>query len=131
MKKILNIIVYILNLILLVTPVVLEKLSKTKMGVHRYVIAKNIKIQGMLNINFLKLIFIASIVIGLILLLYKNRKYKKISVLMIMILGVIGTVFTFNDFNLKSYYFFLLAICINIALGYINLILSKIKNKLK
>lgn len=127
MKRFFNIVIYILNLVVLLSPMVLEKLTKTKMGLYRYVIAKNIKIQGMLNINVLKFIFIASIIIGLVILLYKNRKYKKLSVLIIMILGVVGTVLTFDNFKLKSYYFFLLAIFINLVLSYINLILSKKK----
>lgn len=122
-RKVITYLIYLLNVVLLIIPFVLEYFGKKKMMMHRFLLSKNAEFEAIFtntNINIIRGVLVLFIAIGVIVLIKKNRLSKYTSILSIL-LSILTLVLTFNDFSLKAYYFMLLAAIVNSVLGMVNI----------
>ena len=137
-KIIRNILTFIQGFIF-IPSIVLEHLSKEKMGVIRYLVFKKQTYQktffGSYYINLYKCILIAGSAVCVILFIYnccKTRDVKLIKSISVAIaLNLTGIVFIFNKHIelLNAYHFFLISIFIIIILQYIKLLIQYLVKK--
>lgn len=122
-RKVITYLIYLLNVVLLIIPFVLEYFGKKKMMMHRFLLSKNAEFEAIFtntNINIIRGVLVLFIAIGVIVLIKKNMLSKYTSILSIL-LSILTLVLTFNDFSLKAYYFMLLAAIANSVLGMVNI----------
>lgn len=125
-KRSLNIVLIILQLISILGVIILQYLSTRKMGVAQYLSYKNIKFKEQLFrpefLNIYKIVLIVILIVSIILLFYKlarskSRKLNKglIIVPLLSVMGIGFILFT-NSMELRGYYFFIIAIFLNIVI---------------
>jgi hypothetical protein len=131
MKKVINIILYILIGVLYTIPLIIESLYSSHMMLYRYIIAKSYYFeQSVFTADFINILRISLIIltmISLIILIYLYTKKRRIILDSVfnIIFNVIGLGVVYMDKTiLITYYFLLLVALINIVISYINLILS-------
>ena len=129
MKKkynILNLILSIIQIIFILPALILENLSKKKMGVIRYLVFKKEEFSaGIFNANNLIIIIIIFIVN-----MKKNFKYK-INFFIIIVLDIILFLFINYEgiFKLEAYHFFIIEIFIIMIIEYIKLFINIFINR--
>ncbi|EPY2274129.1 hypothetical protein ACXAUS_003023 [Clostridium sporogenes] len=140
MKKtynIFNLILSIIQIIFVLPALILENLSKKKMGVIRYLVFKKEEFStGIFNANNLIiykwiLLFIAIIItIIFIVNMKKNFKYK-INFFIIILLNIILFLFVSYEeiFKLEAYHFFIIEIFIIMIIEYIKLFINIFSNR--
>ncbi|MEW8956741.1 hypothetical protein [Clostridium sp.] len=137
-KKIFITILYILQIAILIPSIVLEILSKEKMGVMRYLVYKNdVLQQGAFNSNLIRIYSGILIVISLALIIYGLRNIGKIrGYSLIVIIGAIAfSIMTVVSFNLTymqgmlAYHFFLISFLVITVIQYIKIIVVLINNR--
>lgn len=122
-RKVATYLIYLLNIVLLVIPFALEYFGAKKMMMHRFLLSKNPEFEVIFtntNINIIRAVLVLFIVIGVIVLIKKNR-LSKFACIFSILLSTATLVLTFNDFSLKAYYFVLLSVIINSVLSMINI----------
>ncbi|NFM59034.1 hypothetical protein FDB98_19305, partial [Clostridium botulinum] len=132
MKKkynIFNLILSIIQIIFILPALILENLSKKKMGVIRYLIFKKEEFSsGIFNTNNLiiykwVLLFISIIIIIIFIVNMKKKLKCKINFFIIILLNIILFLFVSYEsiFNLQAYHFFIIEIFIIMIIKYIRL----------
>ncbi|EJO5347596.1 hypothetical protein NRP93_001683 [Clostridium botulinum] len=140
MKKrynIFNLILSIIQIIFILPALILENLSKKKMGVIRYLIFKNQEFsKGIFNENNLiiykwTVLFIAIIAILIFIIDMKNKLKYKMNFFIIILLNIILYIFINYEgiFNLEAYHFFIIGIFIIIFIEYIKFFINISSNK--
>lgn len=138
-NSIISVILLSIELCLILAVIVLENLSARKMGVMRSLVYRNKVLKEgffsteMLNIYLLVLIFCTGTILAVSLIkLFKNkssRRLKKLSLLITLIIAGIIFLFSSRIREFSAYYFFLIAIFINILLEFLRLIFLGFANK--
>lgn len=124
MKKIYRVFINALSMLLLIIPVCFEHLAKTKMGVHRYVVAKNIKFERIFTtrqMTIIKVFLIISVVIACISFITTKVRVIKREALIIFTMTFISLGLVYEFISFKVYYFFLISIILNLILRYLSL----------
>lgn len=123
LKKRISRFIFIITVILIIAPFVIEYFTKTKMGAYRYIIAKNRKLEVIFNsgnINMLKIVFLLTLIAGILFIMVKNKKYIKFS-LQVITFSTIGLILTLNEFELNSYYFLIISVIVCTILSLLSL----------
>ena len=133
-----NILTFI-QVFIFIPSILLEHLSKEKMGVIRYLVFKKKTYEktffNSYFINLYKLILIVGIVVCVILFIYNCSKIRDIkftkSIIVATAVNLTGIVFIFNKHIelLNAYHFFLISIFITIILQYIKLLIQYLVKK--
>ncbi|NFA14896.1 hypothetical protein EXM43_18780 [Clostridium botulinum] len=140
MKKkynIFNLILSIIQIIFILPALILENLSKKKMGVIRYLIFKKEEFSsGIFNTNNLiiykwVLLFISIIIIIIFIVNMKKKLKCKINFFIIILLNIILSLFVSYEsiFNLQAYHFFIIEIFIIMIIEYIKLFINIFSNR--
>ncbi|NFC22978.1 hypothetical protein EXN04_19695 [Clostridium botulinum] len=140
MKKkynIFNLILSIIQIIFILPALILENLSKKKMGVIRYLIFKKEEFSsGIFNTNNLiiykwVLLFISIIIIIIFIVNMKKKLKCKINFFIIILLNIILFLFVSYEgiFNLQAYHFFIIEIFIIMIIEYIKLFINIFSNR--
>ncbi|NFC16065.1 hypothetical protein EXM86_03205 [Clostridium botulinum] len=140
MKKkynIFNLILSIIQIIFILPALILENLSKKKMGVIRYLIFKKEEFSsGIFNTNNLiiykwVLLFISIIIIIIFIVNMKKKLKCKINFFIIILLNIILFLFVSYEsiFNLQAYHFFIIKIFIIMIIEYIKLFINIFSNR--
>lgn len=135
MKKVMCIILTILELSFFAGAFIVNYFTKKKMGMLRHVIGKNSTFEKLYPIDSLKSFAICIFVIMLILVfvLYRKRKTKNINNLIICLILVIAYtifVFAFSTSTIKAYYYILFLSGIGVFIHLIKslIFIPRIKN---
>lgn len=138
-NSIISVILLSIELCLILAVIVLENLSARKMGVMRSLVYRNKVLKEgffsteMLNIYLLVLIFCMGTILAVSLIkLFKNKsslRLKKLSLLITLIIAGIIFLSSSRIREFSAYYFFLIAIFINILLEFLRLIFLGFANK--
>ncbi|NFC11642.1 hypothetical protein EXM91_20645 [Clostridium botulinum] len=140
MKKkynIFNLILSIIQIIFILPALILENLSKKKMGVIRYLIFKKEEFSsGIFNTNNLiiykwVLLFISIIIIIIFIVNMKKKLKCKINFFIIILLNIILFLLVSYEsiFNLQAYHFFIIEIFIIMIIEYIKLFINIFSNR--
>ncbi|HDK7137463.1 TPA: hypothetical protein PTV42_000805 [Clostridium botulinum] len=140
MKKkynIFNLILSIIQIIFILPALILENLSKKKMGVIRYLIFKKEEFSsGIFNTNNLIiykwiLLFISIIIIIILIVNMKKKLKCKINFFIIILLNIILFLLVSYEsiFNLQAYHFFIIEIFIIMIIEYIKLFINIFSNR--
>ncbi|NEZ88515.1 hypothetical protein EXM70_20445 [Clostridium botulinum] len=135
--KIFNLILSIIEIIFILPALILENLSKKKMGVIRYLIFKKEEFSsGIFNTNNLiiykwVLLFISIIIIIIFIVNMKKKLKCKINFFIIILLNIILFLFVNYEsiFNLQAYHFFIIEIFIIMIIEYIKLFINIFSNR--
>ncbi|MBU5298992.1 hypothetical protein KQI45_02725 [Clostridium sporogenes] len=140
MKKkynIFNLILSIIQIIFILPALILENLSKKKMGVIRYLVFKKEEFsEGIFNANNLViykwiLLFISIIIIIIFIVNMKKKLKYKMNFFIIILLNI--SLFLFVSykeiFKLEAYHFFIIEIFIIMIIEYIKLFINIFTNR--
>ncbi|HSQ34204.1 MAG TPA: hypothetical protein VLM81_04915 [Peptostreptococcaceae bacterium] len=133
MKKIINIMLYILIGVLYTIPLIIENLSSGHKMLYRYIIAKSYYFeQSVFTVEFIDMFKICLIVLTLIsfiilIYLYNKKRRNILYSILNLVVNIIGLVIIYMDqATLITYYFLLLVVLINIVISYISLTVNLI-----
>lgn len=140
MKKkynIFNLILSIIQIIFILPALILENLSKKKMGVIRYLVFKKEEFSaGFFNANNLIiykwiLLFISIIIIIIFIVNMKKKLKYKMNLFIIILLNIILFLFVSYEeiFKLEAYHFFIIEIFIIMIIEYIKLFINIFTNR--
>lgn len=137
-RKIFITILYIFQIVILIPSIVLELLSKEKMGVMRYLVYKNTVFQkGFFSSNFIRLYSGILIVMALALIIYGLRNIRKLRgySLLVTVGAIVFSIGTVMSFNLKymqemlGYHFLLISFLVVTLIQYIKSVIVLMDKK--
>jgi hypothetical protein len=133
MKKIINIMLYIVIGVLYTIPLIMENLYSSHMMLYRYIIAKSYYFeQSVFTVEFIDMFKICLSMLTLIsfiilIYLYNKKRRNILYSILNLVVNIIGLVIIYmNQSTLITYYFLLLVALINIVISYISLTVNLI-----